>query len=323
MTLNVRVRRITYRAEGIVSLELVPLGAEPLPPFTAGAHIEVRLPNGMARQYSLHNRPGERHRYEIAVQREETGRGGSLHIHDQVRAGDVLAISAPRNHFELDEGARHTILVGGGIGITPLIAMATHLGEIGASFALHYCARSRERLAFLEEANALAQAGSVTFHLDGGVPAAGLDTAALLATHMPGTRVYCCGPHGLNTAVQAASAHWPAGAVRFETFAPPSATFPLPPAPLDGEDGAEFEIELASTGTIIPVHSGQSILAALRARGLDAESSCEAGTCGVCKTRLLHGVADHQDFVLSRDEQAEWMMICVSRAKSRRLKLGL
>lgn len=322
MTINVRVRRITYRGPAVVSLELVPLEAELLPAFTAGAHIEVYLPNGMARQYSLHNPPGERHRYEIAVQREASGRGGSRHIHDQVKAGDVLAICAPRNHFELDEGAPQSILIGGGIGITPLIAMGTRLREIGASFALHYCARSRDRLAFLEEANALAQAGSVAFHLDDGIPALGLDTTALLATFAPGTRVYCCGPHGLNTAVRAASTHWPAGAVRFETFAaPPSAA--LAPVADGTTNGAEFEIELGSTGAIIPVRPDESILAALRAHGLDADSSCEAGTCGVCKTRLLEGDADHQDFVLSSDEQAEWMMICVSRARSRRLKLDL
>lgn len=318
MTIEVRIKRITYRTEGINSFELVPVGAQDLPPFTAGAHIELHLGNGMRRAYSLHNRPGETHRYEIAVQREPGGRGGSAYIHERLRVGEVITISGPVNAFELVETASHYILIGGGIGITPIIAMATRLREIGASAALHYCGRRSDMLAFLEEALALGPEISADFHIDGGVPANGFDPGRVLAGHVPGTSVYCCGPTGLMNAVRAATHHWPAGSVRFESFAPP----PLPQVAPD-DRSSDFEIEVESSGQVIPVRPDQTILEALRARGMQLDSSCEAGTCAVCKTRYLEGQVDHQDFVLTNDEQDSYLMLCVSRAKSRRLKLAI
>ena len=318
MSIDVRVRRITYRAEGIHSFELVPVGGTTLPLFTAGAHIQVQLPNGMSRPYSLHNLPGEIGRYEIAVQCEPNGRGGSRYLHEHVRPGDVLAVSEPVNHFELDESASRYILIGGGIGVTPLIAMVRRLRQIGADYAFHYCSRTEDLMAFREEAEDLCPGGRLSAHIDGGDPTKGLDCARLLATPEAGTLVYCCGPAGLMSAVRAASARWPAGTVHFESFGPPAA-----PATMVSEAGAEFEVELASRGLVVPVRPGESILEALRARGIDPDSSCEAGTCGVCRTRILGGEAEHLDYVLAEDEQADWMMICVSRAKSRRLQLEL
>lgn len=314
--IDVRVTRITWQAPGIHSFELKPL-AGVLPAFTAGAHVEVLLPNGMRRPYSLHNGPGETHRYEIAVQREDSGRGGSRSLHDGVRVGDTVTIAPPANCFALNEGATRHVLIGGGIGVTPLLAMAHRLRELGADFCLHYCGRSLERMAFLDEAKTLVAPADLVLHVDGGDPRNGLDAARLLAERQPGTHVYCCGPVGLIAAVRAAASHWPADSVHLESFAAPA----LPLAAMPGD--AEFEVEIASTGEVVPVRADQSILDALRTRGYACDSSCEAGTCGVCRTGLLEGEADHQDFVLTDEEQADWMMVCVSRAKAGRLKLAL
>jgi vanillate O-demethylase ferredoxin subunit len=317
MIIDVRVTRITYQAKGIVSIELRPVMQVELPSFSPGAHIELYLPNGLSRPYSLHSDTHETHRYEITVQREQGGRGGSRFLHDDVRAGDVVRISTPVNHFSLQDGAAGYILIGGGIGITPLIAMARHLQAEGREFALHYCGRGLERMALIAEAHVVAGPHRLHLHLDDGDPNRQLDVKQLLAVPRPGYQIYCCGPAGLLAAVRDATGHWPSGSVRYESFVSAAA------APVNSGGEVGFEVEIASTGEIIPVGLNESILTALRARGCDLDSSCEAGTCGVCRTRILEGVADHQDFVLAEDEQADWMMVCVSRAKTPRLKLEI
>ncbi|MDB5841065.1 MAG: iron-sulfur protein [Herminiimonas sp.] len=317
--MEVRVKSITWEAPGIHTYELVPLRPEPLPPFTAGAHIDVILPGGVARQYSLHNPPRERHRYLVSVLHLPAGRGGSDALHRNTKAGDILAISEPRNHFELIEGAARYVLVAGGIGVTPLIAMVARLAELQADHVLHYCCRSRDSAAFSAALEPLVADGRVVFHEDGGVPGNGLNVMRLFSECAQGTQVYCCGPAGLMSAVRTATSHWPAGTVHFESFSAPALS--APPPGVAGE--VEFEVELASTGRVIPVPHHQTMLEALRAHGVDLDSSCEAGTCGTCMTRYCEGEPDHQDYILGAEEQQEFLMVCVSRSKSRRIKLDL
>jgi ferredoxin-NADP reductase len=314
MPMQVRVRKIVWRAEGINSYELVSPDQAPLPPFTAGGHIDVQIPGGFVRQYSLCNDPRERHRYVIGVLREDSGRGGSRAFHERVRAGDILSISGPRNNFPLANGARRHLLIAGGIGSTPLIAMVWQMLGDDAEFEMHYCARSPERAAFRHQLAAPALKGRVSFHYDGGDPRQGLDLAAVLKHYREGTHLYCCGPAGLMGAVQSAAAHWPAGTVHFEYFAAPRAELSV---------DTEFRIRIASTGAELPVPPDRTILEVLRGNGVQIESSCAAGVCGTCRTRYLEGEPDHRDFVLTADEQAEYVMVCCSRSRSGLLVLDL
>lgn len=302
------VRSVTLEAEDILSFELVHPERLGLPPFTAGSHVDVSVMNGALRQYSLCNNPRENHRYRIAVQREANGRGGSRFLHDHVRVGDHLDVSTPRNSFRLNENAPRSILIAGGIGITPLLAMAHRLEELSSDYEMHYCTRTLERTAFAAEL-ALLSRGAVRFHHDAGDPAHSLDVAHLLREPRPGAHLYCCGPAALMRAVQGATAHWPADAIHFEYFTPPAATAS------SEETTGEFEVELASTGAVYSVRPGQSILEVLRAAGVSVESSCEAGVCGTCRTRYLGGKPDHRDFVLTEEERRESLMLCVSRAQ--------
>lgn len=311
-----RVNAITDETLSIKTFELVDPEGLDLPLFTAGSHVDITLPDGQLRQYSLCNAPTERHRYLLGVLRETIGRGGSRQMHERLLVGDLLQVSMPRNNFPLDESATRHLLIAGGIGVTPLMAMVHSLQVRGADFALHYCTRDAAQTAFRAVLGANGVAPRVRLHHDGGVPGRGLDVAALLATVAPGTHVYCCGPAGLMAAVKAASAHWPAGQIHFEHFAAPVASVVV-------GGGATFEVEIASTGAVYPVPPDRSILSVLLSEGLLVDSSCEAGVCGTCTTRYLSGEPDHRDFVLSDAEQRELVMVCVSRAKSARLVLDL
>ena len=190
---------------------------EPLPDSKAGAHVDVTLPNGLVRSYSLLNHPGERNRYVIAVLREEAGGGGSAWVHDALKPGDVLSITPPQNRFELDEGGDHNFLIAGGIGITPILSMAERLDELGIDFKLYYCTRNREETAFAELIEKRF-GGRHVFHHDGGLREQSLDVEALLRVREPGTHVYVCGPPGLIQAVRNAAHDWPKGTVHFELF---------------------------------------------------------------------------------------------------------
>ena len=311
-----RVHTITDETPSIKTFELVDAEGLDLPLFTAGSHVDVTLPDGQLRQYSLCNAPTERHRYLLGVLRETNGRGGSRQMHERLVVGDLLQVSMPRNNFPLEESATRHLLIAGGIGVTPLLAMVHSLQVLKADFAVHYCTRDAAQTAFRAFLEAASLAPHVRLHHDGGVPGRGLDVAALLATAVPGTHVYCCGPAGLMAAVKAASAHWPAGQMHFEHFAAPVASVVVGGA-------AAFEVEIASTGAVYPVPPDRSILSVLLSEGVPIESSCEAGVCGTCTTRYLSGEPEHRDFVLSDTEQREQLMVCVSRAKSARLVLDL
>lgn len=275
-----------------------------LPAFTAGSHVAVRAPNGSVRKYSLCNDPAERDRYVIAVKRDEAGRGGSVSLVDGVRAGDRVEVSEPRNAFALDERATRYLLIAGGIGITPILAMAWRLASLGKRFRLVYLARSPEDTAFADVLAAEPFAGKVAVHHDAGDPGRAFDLWPLL--EKPNGHVYCCGPRGLMESVRDMTGHWSASAVRFESF--------LDAAAAAKPEDRPFAVTLARSGERIEVPPATSILEAMRSRGHDAPSSCESGTCGTCKTRLLDGVADHRDLVLTDGEREGWIMICVSRA---------
>jgi vanillate O-demethylase ferredoxin subunit len=221
-----RIRSITYLAARINGYELVDPGGDDLPRFAAGAHISVRLSEGLVRDFSLWNDPAESQRYCIAVLREGPG---SSQLHDCARVGDLVEGSPPSNNFPLAAGAERHLLIAGGIGITPIMAMIAELRRRRAEFHLHYCTRSPEETAFLDDLAVLAAQGLVQFHHDGGDPAKGLDIAAALRECRPGTHLYYCGPAGMMAAAAAASAHWPLGTVHCEYFAGPNAVPPMMP----------------------------------------------------------------------------------------------
>jgi ferredoxin-NADP reductase len=307
-TLDLFVRQIRYEASGINSYELVARDAGKLPEVAAGAHIDIHLPNGMVRQYSLSNDPAEQHRFVISVLKDDAGHGGSRSLHETIHVQDSVRVSLPRNNFSLDEKAARTILIAGGIGITPLKAMCHRLAAIGADFVLHYCSKSPEHAAFREELAAWEAEGKVVFHFDGGDPARGLDIASMLkAAKAENVQVYYCGPNGFMNACANATSDWPADRVHCEHFKAPS----LEPAAAEtsntGSAVDAFTVEIASTGQKIEVTAAESIADALHAAGVEIETSCISGLCGTCKTRYLAGNPDHRDFILSDEEHTEYL----------------
>ncbi|HKU87856.1 MAG TPA: PDR/VanB family oxidoreductase [Casimicrobiaceae bacterium] len=302
------VARTAHAAVGIHVFELVASGGQELPPFTPGAHVTVRAPNGQLRKYSLANDCGERHRYVIAVKREAAGRGGSASLVDDCGQGALLACSAPQNDFELSEKAKEFLFIAGGIGITPIMSMVRHLALRDARrFKLHYLTRLPEETAFLDELRAPPFSASVAIHHDGGDPGRSFDLWPLFERPRA-LHVYCCGPRAMLQAVRDMSGHWSTSTIHIESFAD-AGTLAVP-------EDRPFRVRLARSGTTVDVGARQSILEALREHGLDVPSSCESGTCGTCRTRLLAGDVDHRDLVLSDAEHADNIMVCVSRARS-------
>ena len=311
-----RVRSITWLAEAINGYELVDPNGRDLPRFEAGAHIDLQLTNGLVRQYSLCNDPAERRRYCIAVLRESESRGGSWHLHDTLRTGDLVEVSVPRNNFPLGAQAERHLLLAGGIGIAPLMAMIAALRARGADFLLHYCTRSPERTACRDELFLPAAEGRIVFHHDGGDPARGLDIAKALAAPRPGTHLYYCGPPAMMAAAEAAARAWPPGTVHYEYFTPS-------PEMRRAAADRPFRVRLASSGAIYDVPVGQTIIAVLRRHGRRVNTSCELGYCGACLTRYLAGEPDHRDQVLDEDGRKRYVMICSARANSPELVLDL
>ena len=316
-TLEVRVTGKANEADGICSHELATVDGAPLPPFEAGAHIDVHLSDHLVRQYSLCNPPGETHRYQIGVLRDTNSRGGSQAMHDHIDIGSILHISAPKNHFPLVDATR-TLLFAGGIGVTPILAMAETLTERGAAFELHYSARSPERAAFRERMMSSGFADRVHFHYDSGDAAQKLDLAALLAVPAAGTHLYVCGPQGYIEHVlgTAKSMGWPPAQLHVEYFGA---------AAIDTDGDRPFEVKLASSGKIVMVPAGTTVIKALAEQGVEIPYSCEEGVCGTCLTRVLEGVPDHRDMYLTEEEQAanDQFTPCCSRAKSPVLVLDL
>jgi vanillate monooxygenase ferredoxin subunit len=317
-TLQVRVAKKQVEAVDICSFELVDLENRPLPIFSAGSHIDIQLPGGLTRQYSICNDPDQNDRYLVAVLKDGASRGGSIAMHDKVSAGDILTISTPKNHFPLVQKAKRSLLFAGGIGITPILSMAKYLARLGENFDLHYSSRSIERTAFLNDLQQSNFAATTHFHFDSGSPENALNLAALLAVPQQGVHVYVCGPKGFIEAVlSAARTHgWPPSQLHHEFFGAEVKS---------NKDQAGFEVQLASSGRIIPVSNGQTVVEALEAAGISIETSCAQGVCGTCLTRVIEGEPDHRDIYLTPDEQAanKQFLPCCSRSKSRRLVLDL
>jgi len=315
--MQVRIIRKVDVAADICAFELARPDSSALPAFAAGAHIDVHVGEGLVRQYSLCNLPGDTHRYVIGVLREARSRGGSMAMH-ALAEGSLLEISEPKNHFPLAEGATHSLLLAGGIGVTPILSMAEHLAASGASFEMHYCTRDTSRAAFRDRLADARFAGRVHLYFDSAPAEERVNLRALLAAPEPGKHLYVCGPAGFIGAVldTAVAAGWDERNLHREYFAAAS----QPEAVSD-----DFQVKLAGSGQVIDVKSGQTVIAALTAAGVDVPTSCEQGVCGTCLTRVLAGEPDHRDVYLTDDERAtnDCFLPCCSRSKSPMLVLDL
>lgn len=310
---SVRVKGVKDEAIGIRSFDLVALDGEQLPPFTAGAHIDVHLGGDVVRQYSLSNAPSEQGKFRIAVLLDESGRGGSRAMH-KVKEGDLLEVSGPRNHFALagQETSLHLMLAGG-IGVTPMMSMIPELEARGAEYILHYCTRTPENTAFLGEL--APRMNAVRIHHDNGNPAQGLDIKELVTNYSPGMHLYFCGPPGFMAEVKKHLGAWPPHAVHFEHFSAPE---------IDGEqENHPFKVVIRRTGEVLDVSEAETIVDVLRGRGYTIETDCREGFCGTCITRYVDGTPEHRDCVLSASEREKYLMVCCARAKSASLTLDL
>ena len=315
------IRRIEEVAQGIRMFELAPLDGTRLPEYTPGAHIDVHLPTGLVRQYSLCGGPQQRDAYVIAVQHNAASRGGSRAMH-ALQVGDTLSIDGPRNHFPLANDARHSVLLAGGIGITPLLSMAERLARTQASFELHYCVRNRERAAFLDRLDAPHLNGRCTLYTDDAPADARIDVARIVRDPLPGSHLYVCGPsgfmdHAFDTAKQAG---WTDRHLHREYFSAPA---------IDTRDNAPtaraFSVRLARSGKLVSVSERETVVQALAAHGVCIETSCEQGVCGTCLTRVLAGDPEHRDLYLTDDERArnDQFLPCCSRSHTDELVLDL
>jgi len=318
MTRWVRVVRKWQEAERIFGFELEDLTGGVLPSFEPGAHIDVHVPGATVRQYSLCDLASVSGRYQIVVQREVNSRGGSEAICANVHAGDTLEISDPRNHFRLVP-ADHTILLAGGIGITPLICMAEQLANTGASFELHYCTQTALRTAFQQRLATARYRGNTFFHYDDGAPSQKLDIESVLLNPHASRRLYVCGPPGFLQFVRdrARQYAWPSDHVHFEYFSAPSVE--------PREEAESFQVISARSGRSATVGKDESVIDALARIGIDIPRSCEVGVCGTCLTNVVEGSPDHRDCFLSDEERAANTLFlpCCSRSRSAKLVLDV
>lgn len=314
--LTLRLVRKTVEARDICSFEFSDPKGRSLPPFSAGSHIDVDTGRGLIRQYSLCNDPADTHRYVIAVLRHADSRGGSRAMHENLVVGDTVNVSVPRNHFQLAHSAPRSLLIAGGIGITPILCMAERLSNIGADFALHYCIRSRAQAAFLDRIAASAFASRTALHDSS--EGARLDIAALLESEARDTHLYVCGPAPFLDALIAAAREkgWPDALVHREYFSA---------AAYDRAADTAFDVRIASTGETIHVARDQTVVTALGQHGIEIPTSCAEGVCGTCLTRVLDGDIVHRDVFLTAEERAgnDQFTPCCSRARGSLLVLDL
>lgn len=304
---------IAYLARNTIQIALRGSNQTPLPEAEPGAHIDLHIPNGLIRQYSLMKPAAAPLEYLIGVKRDEASRGGSVWLHENLRVGQALHISAPRNHFPLVACARHTVLFAGGIGITPIWAMAQRLADRGASWELHYAVRTRAEAALVDELVGLGD--GVQIHCDEEEGGRLLNVGAIVARQQPGAHLYCCGPAPMIVAFERATSHLAADWVHVEHFAQQA----------EASRAGGFVIELARSGRTLEVAPGASILQTLLAAGFEVPHSCEQGVCGACETRVLAGEPDHRDSILTEGERRanKTMMICCSGSSGGRLILDL
>lgn len=314
--LELRVQAIAYEADGIFSFDLRAPDRGDLLPFTAGAHIDICINRELERSYSLINCQNERHRYVIAVNRDAASRGGSSFMCDTLRPGHLISVRPPSNTFPLVEDADHSVFIGGGIGVTPLLGMIRRMEAIDGSWTLYYSARTREKTAFLDEFMALedARRGRVHINFDHEPGQTMFDLRSIVATAPAGAHIYCCGPTGMLQAFETAVVGQPEDKVHTEYF-----------SPVQEAARGGFTVELARTKKTLFIPPEKSILETLLENGHRVGYSCSEGVCGTCETRVLDGIPDHRDNVLSAREKAKnkSMMICCSGAKTERLVLDL
>ena len=314
--LKVTVHKRELQGDGVVVLDLIRTGGGALPGFDAGAHVDIHVAPGVIRQYSLCGNPADAQVYRLGVLKDPASRGGSTGVHDTLLEGAQVQISAPRNHFPLAEQARKSILVGGGIGITPMIAMAYALQAQGSDFELHYCGRSRSRSAFLSELEQAGFSERVSTHFDDEGTEQKLDLPAVLGQAQADVHVYTCGPSGFMDWVidEARKAGYAEEQIHREYFQ----------VEVDATGGS-FEVVTAKSGKTVQVAEGQTILDALAEVGIKIDISCEQGVCGTCLCDVLEGEPDHRDVYLTDDEKAanDQILVCCSRAKSKKLVLDI
>lgn len=314
--LNVIVRKRELQGNGVVVLDLTRPDGAPLPPFEAGAHVDIHVAQSLVRQYSLCGNPADPSVYRLGVLKDPASRGGSLGVHDSLLEGQAVQISVPRNLFPLASDAMRSILIGGGIGITPMIAMAYTLHQRGEPFELHYCGRSRGHSAFLAELKAAPFAAHVITHFDDEGPAQALDLAQVLGDAEPGVHLYTCGPAGFMD--------WVIASARAQGYGEEQIHKEYFQVEVDAS-GDRFEVVAARSGKSVQVEEGQSILDALAGVGIKIDISCEQGVCGTCLCEVLEGEPDHRDVYLTDEEKAanDQILVCCSRAKSKKLVLDI
>jgi vanillate O-demethylase ferredoxin subunit len=315
--IEARLHAITWQAQGIHTFEFRPQPGHSFPAFTAGAHIDLYLTNGLVRSYSLCNAQGETHRYVVGINKDASSRGGSKHVHESLRVGDILTISAPRNNFELDEKAPHTALIAGGIGVTPLYCMMQRLTEIGASWEVIYSARTHDLMAFRDEIDALAKKAGrkALFNFDHEPGGKMLDLKDVVSKIPADAHLYCCGPNPMLKAFESACAGRKEETVHVEYFTAEQ------PAATEGG----YNVVLKRSGKTVFVPEGKTILDAMLDAGMDVPFSCMEGVCGTCETKVLSGTPDHRDLILTESERQanNTMMICCSGSKTPELVLDL
>lgn len=314
---KVRVVRVVQEADDIRSFELASANGEPLPAFSAGSHIDVKVSDSIIRQYSLCNDPDIPSHYRIGVLKDPNSRGGSVALHESVAEGCILDISRPKNHFSL-VSSDQTLLFAGGIGITPLLSMATRLSRIGADFEMHYAAKSVARMAFVKEIMASTFSSRVHFYYDDGDSINKISPDLIFGRFRSDAQVYVCGPKGfIDYICQSASDFgFNKSNIHFEYFAA---------APKLTRSEGEFKVQIASTGLVYEIPAEKSILQVLSENGVAIPYSCEQGVCGTCATRVLKGLPDHRDLFFSTAEQEKNDIFtpCCSRSRSDLLVLDI
>jgi tetrachlorobenzoquinone reductase len=311
--IDVRLTAIRYVARDTSLFEFQSVDGSPLPAYEPGAHIDLHLPSGLLRNYSLTVAEPEPSTYTVGIKRDPASRGGSRYLHEELQVGATLKIGGPRNNFCLDEDAAHTVLFAGGIGITPIWCMVQRLSRLGHDWQLHYACRSRDDMAFRETLGTMPQAA---LHFDDESGGQFLDVAAIVAAAPRNAHLYCCGPAPMLQAFEAATKDWPREQVHIEYFSPKEQG----PAKNGG-----FTVELARSGVEYFIPEGETILNVLLDAGIDIDYSCELGICGACEQRVISGIPEHRDSILSEEEQSEnkRVMICCAGCKSERLVLDL
>ncbi|GGS13161.1 ferredoxin [Streptomyces humidus] len=312
--LRLRVTALVWEAEGVLSAHLRRSDGGDLPPWTPGAHLDLHLPGGPVRQYSLSGSPADRTTWRVSVLRESASRGGSRAVHESLRPGDVVDVTGPRNTFALvDSPESEYLFIAGGIGITPIMPMIEEVATSGARWSLLYGGRSRSSMAFLPDLARYGDRVTVRPQDEYGL----LDLDAFLGPPRQNASVYSCGPEQLLAAVEQRCVAWPPGTLHLERFA-------AHPTPTAAEEEA-FELVLRRTGRSFTVKPGSTILEVLEENGIEPPNSCREGICGTCETKVVEGIPDHRDSLLTQEERDEndTMMICVGRARCRRLVLDL